>query len=96
MKVKTTNFSSTVDLQLLLDSLYRTFSEFKSHEQIENRLIMRKLRSKMRQNEAVCNCHKVSSGIVLFLFITFLSLCSRGICHGRVSCLLYTSDAADE
>jgi len=61
MQVKSTNFSSTVDMQLLLDSLYRTFTEFKSHEQIENKLIMRKLRSKMRNNEAVCDCHKVLS-----------------------------------
>jgi len=60
MKVKSTNFSNIVDMQLLLDSLCRTFSEFKSHEQIENKLIMRKLRSKIRNNEAVCNCHKVS------------------------------------
>ena len=60
LQVKSTNFSSTVDLQLLLDSLYRTFKEFKSHEQIENKLIMRKLRSKMRKCEAICSCHEVT------------------------------------
>jgi len=79
LQVKSTNFSSTVDLQLLLDSLYRTFTEFKSHEQIENKLIMRKLRSKMRNNEAVCNCHKVSLtafALILFipLFICYLAM----------------------
>jgi len=72
MQVKSTNFSSTVDLQLLLDSLYRTFKEFKSHEQIENKLIMRKLRSKMRKKEVVCDCHKVlSTKFVIGLFYHF-------------------------
>lgn len=65
LQIQSTNFSNTVDLEMLLESLYRTFTEFKSHEQIENKLIVRKLRSKMRMssvnNSAVCNCHKVLS-----------------------------------
>ena len=76
VQVKSTNFSSTVDMQLLLDSLYRTFTEFKSHEQIENKLIMRKLRSKIRNNEAVCNCHKVHElSLCCFHFIVFTAYC---------------------
>ena len=62
--MKSTNFSSTVDMQLLLDSLCRTFTEFKSHEQIENKLILRKLRSKMRTDRTIYNCHKVSCAII--------------------------------
>jgi len=64
-------------MQLLLDSLHRTFIEFRSHEQIENKLIMRKLRSKMRNNEAVCNCHKVSSTVILNCpdFVVFTAQC---------------------
>lgn len=53
-----------VDVQLLLDTLFRTFVEFKSHEQIENRFIMKQLRIKLKalsiKNTAVCNCHKDS------------------------------------
>ena len=37
--------------------------EFKCHEQIENQLIMKKLKNKLKQlsiqNAAVCNCHNV-------------------------------------
>ncbi|ELT98513.1 hypothetical protein CAPTEDRAFT_207606 [Capitella teleta] len=60
--LRTTNFSNDVDHQLLLESLYRTFVEFKTHEQIENRFIMRRLKAKLKrlsiQDSAVCNCHK--------------------------------------
>ena len=63
VQLQTTNFSNVVDVQLLLDTLFRTFVEFKSHEQIENRFIMRKLKTKLKErsikNTAVCNCHKV-------------------------------------
>ena len=54
-----------MELQLLLESLLKTFMEFKSHEQIENQFILKKLKHKLRQlsiqNSAVCNCHSVSS-----------------------------------
>jgi F-box/leucine-rich repeat protein 5 len=40
--------------------------EFKTHEAIENRFIMKKLKNKLKglsiQNTAVCNCHKVGGG----------------------------------
>ena len=72
LQIQKTNFSSVADLELLLDSLQRTFAEFKMHEQIENRLIMKRLKNKLNtlsiRNTLVCNCHKVSlqgSGMIL-------------------------------
>lgn len=62
-QLERTNFSDYVDMQLLLQSLSEAFEEFKKHEQIENNLIMKKLKNKLKQlsikNTAVCNCHKV-------------------------------------
>lgn len=63
-KLEKTNFSDYVDMQQLLRSLSEAFQEFKKHEQIENNLIMKKLKNKLKQlsirNSAVCNCHKDS------------------------------------
>ncbi|KAK3587105.1 hypothetical protein CHS0354_023558 [Potamilus streckersoni] len=57
-----TNFSDVFHLTTLLKNLLNTFHEFKAHEQIENKYIMKKLKSKLKalsiQNTAVCNCHK--------------------------------------
>ncbi len=59
-----TNFSGDMDLEELLSTLIKTFVEFKNHEMIENTLIMKKLKRKLKKlsirNSAVCNCHKVS------------------------------------
>ena len=72
MKIKTTNFTNDIELRLLLESLLKTFMEFKAHEQIENQFIMKKLKNKLRQlsikNNAVCNCHSVSSVLNKNLF----------------------------
>ncbi|CAH1784102.1 unnamed protein product, partial [Owenia fusiformis] len=57
-----TDFSNVVNFELLLKSLIKTFTEFKSHEKIENEFIMQRLKTKLRalqiHNTAVCNCHK--------------------------------------
>lgn len=57
-----TNFHDAFRMTSLLENLSTTFKEFKAHEQIENRCIMRKLKEKLRAlsitNTAVCNCHK--------------------------------------
>ena len=59
----TTDFSGDDDLETLLSTLIKTFVEFKNHEMIENTLIMRKLKNKLKKlsirNTAVCSCHKV-------------------------------------
>lgn len=45
----------------VLEKLCHTFHEFKTHEQIENRFIMRRLKEKLSAlsitDTAVCNCH---------------------------------------
>ncbi|KAK2165310.1 hypothetical protein LSH36_52g07052 [Paralvinella palmiformis] len=60
--IQSTNFTDGVDLQQLLECLSRIFFEFKTHEQIENRFIMKRLKLKLKRlsikNTAVCNCHK--------------------------------------
>ncbi|KAG8196333.1 hypothetical protein JTE90_013818 [Oedothorax gibbosus] len=60
-KLVCTDFSDYVSLDSLLRELHHTFCEFKSHEQIENRYIMRKLKKRLKllsiQDAAVCNCH---------------------------------------
>ena len=59
------NFAGHGELEALLESLINTFVEFKTHEQIENKLIMKTLKAKLKRlsikNSAVCNCHKVST-----------------------------------
>ena len=54
-------------MESLLSTLIRTFVEFKNHEMIENTLIMKKLKHKLKKlsirNSAVCNCHKVSNNV---------------------------------
>lgn len=56
-----TDFSDYTALTSLLRSLHQTFSEFRCHEQIENRFIMKKLKKKLKalsiHDSAVCNCH---------------------------------------
>ncbi|XP_076310787.1 F-box/LRR-repeat protein 5-like isoform X5 [Tachypleus tridentatus] len=60
-KILCTDFSDYVALKSLLDILHQTFSEFKCHEQIENKYIMKKLKLRLKdlaiQDVAVCNCH---------------------------------------
>ncbi|XP_071136897.1 F-box/LRR-repeat protein 5-like [Mytilus edulis] len=55
------NFADISHLTNLLENLVNTFKEFKAHEQIENKYIMKKLKDKLRalsvRNTAVCNCH---------------------------------------
>ncbi|KAJ8301442.1 hypothetical protein KUTeg_020429 [Tegillarca granosa] len=56
-----TNFSDVRNLTNMLENLYNTFKEFKTHEQIENKYIMKRLKDKLKKlsikNTAVCNCH---------------------------------------
>ncbi|CAF1471297.1 unnamed protein product [Rotaria magnacalcarata] len=60
-----TDFTSLNDFEELLIGLQCIFTEFMAHEQIENHLVMKKLRKKLKQNspmddtELICNCHKV-------------------------------------
>lgn len=60
-KLSCTDFSDGVALESLLHSLHHTFREFKCHEYIENKLIMRKLKGRLMslsvQDATVCNCH---------------------------------------
>ncbi|EEC02522.1 F-box/leucine rich repeat protein, putative [Ixodes scapularis] len=60
-KLICTDFSDYSALESLLHSLHRTFCEFKCHEQIENQLIMTKLKKKLKtlsiHDSSVCNCH---------------------------------------
>ncbi|KFM78401.1 F-box/LRR-repeat protein 5, partial [Stegodyphus mimosarum] len=60
-KLTCTDFSDYVALESLLHDLHHTFCEFKSHEQIENKYIMRKLKKRLKSlsihDAAVCNCH---------------------------------------
>ncbi|CAF4162802.1 unnamed protein product, partial [Rotaria socialis] len=60
-----TDFTSLNDFEELLIGLQCIFTEFMAHEEIENHLVMKKLRKKLKQNspmddtELICNCHKV-------------------------------------
>ncbi|CAF4643308.1 unnamed protein product, partial [Rotaria sp. Silwood2] len=60
-----TDFTSLNDFEELLIRLQRIFTEFMAHEEIENHLVMKKLKKKLKQNspiddsELICNCHKV-------------------------------------
>ncbi|XP_041035589.1 F-box/LRR-repeat protein 5 isoform X2 [Carcharodon carcharias] len=72
-KLSNTNFSNSRDFQSLLTSLYATFTEFKSHEQIENEYIMDELQHRLRAlsvcNSSVSNVHsdnKLSDMLSLF------------------------------
>lgn len=60
-QVSESNFADISHLTNLLENLANTFKEFKAHEQIENKYIMKKLKDKLRalsvRNTAVCNCH---------------------------------------
>ncbi|GAB6031027.1 hypothetical protein CHUAL_007845 [Chamberlinius hualienensis] len=64
-KLSLTDFASYEATNALLRSLYSTFREFKSHETIENVLIMRKLKTRLQtipfnepnETATVCNCH---------------------------------------
>ncbi|XP_072884730.1 LOW QUALITY PROTEIN: F-box/LRR-repeat protein 5 [Hemitrygon akajei] len=72
-KLSKTNFSNSRDFQALLTSLYATFTEFKSHEQIENECIMEELQQRLRalsvRNSSVSTVHsdnKLSDMLRLF------------------------------
>ncbi|CAF0803646.1 unnamed protein product [Rotaria sordida] len=60
-----TDFTSLNDFEKLLIRLQRIFKEFMAHEEIENHLVMKKLKKKLKQNsqiddsELICDCHKV-------------------------------------
>ncbi|GFU12516.1 hypothetical protein NPIL_661251 [Nephila pilipes] len=60
-KLTCTDFTDYAALESLLHDLHHTFCEFKSHEQIENKYIMRKLKKRLKllsiHDAAVCNCH---------------------------------------
>ena len=94
-QLQTTNFSNVVDLELLLDRLSRTFVEFRTHEQIENRLIMKRLKLKLNMlsinNTAVCNCHKVGLDISIASISVRLPLDLQAWHNGKCECeLLHT------
>uniref|UniRef100_A0A2L2XX96 Putative f-box and leucine-rich repeat protein 5 n=1 Tax=Parasteatoda tepidariorum TaxID=114398 RepID=A0A2L2XX96_PARTP len=60
-KLLYTDFKDYAAVESLLHSLHHTFCEFKSHEQIENKYIMRKLKKRLKllsiHDATVCNCH---------------------------------------
>ncbi|XP_054713378.1 F-box/LRR-repeat protein 5-like [Uloborus diversus] len=60
-KLTCTDFKDYAAVESLLHDLHDTFCEFKSHEQIENKYIMRKLKKRLKSlsihDAAVCNCH---------------------------------------
>ncbi|XP_055947771.1 F-box/LRR-repeat protein 5-like isoform X1 [Argiope bruennichi] len=60
-KLTSTDFTNYAALKSLLHDLHHTFCEFKSHEQIENKYIMKKLKKRLKllsiHDAAVCNCH---------------------------------------
>lgn len=69
-KLVVTDFANSDALFGLLTNLQGVFKEFKSHEEIENEFIMKKLKSKLTalaiHNTAVCNCHKEDEFTPLF------------------------------
>lgn len=69
-KLVVTDFANSDALFGLLTNLKGVFKEFKSHEEIENEFIMKKLKSKLTalaiHNTAVCNCHKEDEFTPLF------------------------------
>lgn len=60
-KLTCTDFTDYAALESLLHDLHQTFCEFKSHEQIENQYIMKKLKKRLKamsiHDASVCNCH---------------------------------------
>lgn len=63
-QMRETNFYNSYHLKKALALLHSTFTEFRAHEQIENKFIIKRLKLKLQQlsikNDAVCNCHKDS------------------------------------
>lgn len=61
VQLSSVNFQSNGALQILLQSLVESFCEFKTHEYIENRFIMERLKQRLKvmnvSSRAVCNCH---------------------------------------
>ncbi|KAL8575501.1 hypothetical protein ACOMHN_013052 [Nucella lapillus] len=59
--VSSTNFTDVGHMTSVLEKLCRTFDVFRTHEQIENRFIMQRLKEKLTAlditDAAVCNCH---------------------------------------
>uniref|UniRef100_K1R0L1 F-box/LRR-repeat protein 5 n=1 Tax=Magallana gigas TaxID=29159 RepID=K1R0L1_MAGGI len=59
--VTDTNFANVHHMTNLLENLVDAFQEFRAHEQIENKYIMKKLKAKLNalsiRSSAVCNCH---------------------------------------
>lgn len=78
-KLIVTDFANNDQLFKLLTSLQGVFNEFKSHEEIENKFIMTKLKSKLKalaiHNSAVCNCHTKDE------FTPLLDLVDTGYLH---------------
>lgn len=61
-QMSTADFRSQGALEALLRLLEKTFAEFKTHEHIENRFIMERLKQRLKavnatNSQAVCNCH---------------------------------------
>ncbi|CAF1183879.1 unnamed protein product [Rotaria sp. Silwood1] len=60
-----TDFTSLNDFEELLIRLQGIFTEFMAHEEIENHLVMKKLKKKLKQNspiddtQLICNCHTI-------------------------------------
>ncbi len=65
-----TDFADSDALIVLLTNIEGVLKEFKSHEEIENEFIMKKLKSKLKtlaiDNSAVCNCHTKDEFTPLF------------------------------
>jgi len=62
LQLSAADFRNNEALETLLPLLEKTFSEFKTHEHIENQYIMERLKQRLKimnvTCHAVCNCHK--------------------------------------
>ncbi len=72
VQLSTADFRSNGALEHLLPLLENTFTEFKSHEHIENQYILEQLKQRLKlvnvTSTSVCNCHG-DSKLVEVIFI---------------------------
>jgi len=77
LQLSAADFRNNEALETLLPLLEKTFSEFKTHEHIENQFIMERLKQRLKimnvTCHAVCNCHKDND----LVEVSFLKTCLR-------------------
>jgi len=70
-QLSTADFRSNGALEHLLPLLENTFTEFKSHEHIENQYILEQLKQRLKlvnvTSQSVCNCHGDSKLVEVIL-----------------------------